>query len=319
MTQPDPQRASAPSYSGMPQGRWVDVAQVRTRYFEAGSGEPVVFIYGGNFGMADGASSAYTWNLNLQALADAGYRAIAFDKLGQGETGNPSRDQDYTMQAVVDHAAAFLRALDLPPVHLVGHSRGGYAATRLTLQHPQSVRTLTIVNSGTLSPGVGTNEVVLCNPPHARGSREAVRWVYENYSHDPGVVTDEWVDAVMRILALDKYRETVAKMAGEGLGERVFLPELARQKRETLRWLDEGRLQRPVQVVWGYNDRTAVLERGMELFRAVSRHQRDALFSVINESGHFPFREHPAQFNALLARFFALQRAACAADAVGAA
>lgn len=312
MTQPDPQSVSPPSFAGMPPGQWVDVEQVRTRYFEVGSGEPVVFIYGGNFGMADGASSAYTWNLNLQPLADAGYRAIAFDKLGQGETGNPLRDQDYTMQAVVDHAAGFLRALDLPPVHLVGHSRGGYAATRLTLQHQALVRTLTIVNSGTLSPGVGTNEVVLCNPPHPRGSREAVRWVYENYSHDPGVVTDAWVDAVMRILDLGKYRETVVKMAGEGLAERVFLPELARQKRETLRWLDEGRLQRPVQIVWGYNDRTAVLERGMELFRAVSRHQRDALFHIINASGHFPFREHPDQFNALLARFFDLQRAACA-------
>jgi pimeloyl-ACP methyl ester carboxylesterase len=309
MKQPDLQPAS-PTDPVMPDGRWVDAAGVPTRYFEAGTGEPVVFIYGGNFGMADGASSAYTWSLNLRPLADAGYRAIAFDKLGQGETGNPTRDEDYTMQAVVDHAAAFLRALDLPPVHLVGHSRGGYAATRLTLQHQDAVRTLTIVNSGTLSPGVGTNEVVLCNPPHPRGSREAVRWVYENYSHDPRVVTEEWVDAVMRILSLEKYRHTVQKMAGEGLAERVFLPELARQKGQTLRWLDEGRLQRRVQIVWGYNDRTAVLERGMELFRMVSRHQRDAHFHVVNASGHFPFREHPAQFNALLARFFALRHAA---------
>lgn len=309
MTQPDPQPAVAGTRHAMPEGRWVDVAGVRTRYFEAGTGEPVVFIYGGNFGMADGASSAYTWSLNLQPLAQAGYRAIAFDKLGQGETGNPTRDDDYTMQAVVDHAAAFLRALDLPPVHLVGHSRGGYAATRLTLQHHDAVRTLTIVNSGTLSPGVGTNEVVLCNPPHPRGSREAVRWVYENYSHDPGVVTEEWIDAVMHILSLEKYRHTVQKMATEGLAERVFLPELAHQKGQTLRWLDEGRLQRPVQIVWGYNDRTAVLERGLELFRMVSCQQRDAQFHVINESGHFPFREHPTQFNALLARFFGLQHA----------
>jgi pimeloyl-ACP methyl ester carboxylesterase len=310
MRQPAAPLASDNLHHALPEGRWVDVGGVATRYFETGTGEPVVFIYGGNFGMADGASSAYTWNLNLRALAQAGYRAIAFDKLGQGETGNPPRDEDYTMQAVVDHAASFLRALDLPPAHLVGHSRGGYAATRLALQHPHLVRTLTIVNSGTLSPGVGTNEVVLCNPPHPRGSREAVRWVYQNYSHDPGVVTEEWVDAVMRILSLDKYRDTVRKMVGEGLAERVFLPELARQKGQTLRWLDEGRLQRPVQVVWGYNDRTAVLERGMELFRMVSRHQRDAHFHIVNESGHFPFREHPAQFNALLARFFALHQAA---------
>jgi len=289
----------------MPPGRWIDVGGIRTRYFEAGSGDPLVFLYGGNFGTGDSASSAYTWNLNIAPLAGQ-YRVIALDKLGQGETGNPLRDEDYTMRAVVEHAAAFLRALGLPAVHLVGHSRGGYAATRLALEHHDLVKTLTIVNSGTLSPGVGTNEVVLCNPPHPRGTRECVRWVYENYSFSPDVVTEAWVDAVMATLTLDKYQESVRKMGIEGLGERVFLPELARQKRETLQWLQEGRLQRPVQVIWGFNDRTAVLERGIELFQMVARHERSAQFHVINASGHFPFREHPARFNALLSRFAAL-------------
>ena len=51
--------------------------------------------------------------------------------------------------------------MKLPPVHLVGHSRGGYCAARVTLEHHDLVRSLTLVNSGTLSPGVGTNEVVL--------------------------------------------------------------------------------------------------------------------------------------------------------------
>jgi pimeloyl-ACP methyl ester carboxylesterase len=289
----------------LPPGRWIDVKGVRTRYFEAGSGDPLVFIYGGNFGTGDSASSAYTWNLNIGPLSRH-FRVIALDKLGQGETGNPASDSDYTMRAVVDHAAAFLRAMDLPPAHLVGHSRGGYAATRLTLDHHDLVRSLTIVNSGTLSPGVGTNEVVLCNPPFAKGTRECVRWVYENYSHSPSVVTEHWIDAVMATLGQSKYQETVRKMTEGGLGERVFLPELAKQKRETLQWLKDGRLQRPTQVVWGFNDRTAVLDRGMELFHMIAQHERTAQLHVINESGHFPFREHPEQFNALLSRFVAL-------------
>ena len=60
------------------------------------------------------------------------------------------------MQAVVRHAAGFIRALGLPPVHIVGHSRGAYAAIRLTLENHDLVRSVTIVNTGTLSPGVGT-------------------------------------------------------------------------------------------------------------------------------------------------------------------
>jgi pimeloyl-ACP methyl ester carboxylesterase len=292
----------------MPEGRWLDVEGIRTRYYDegksGGSGAPIVFVYGGNFGTGDSASSAYTWNLQLAPLA-ARHRVIAFDKLGQGFTDNP-RNDDYTMQAVVRHAAAFLRAMKLPPVHIVGHSRGGYAAVRLTLEHHDLVRSVSVVNSGTLSPGVGTNEVVLSRPPHPRGSRECVRWVYQRYSFSPGVVTDDWVDAVMETLALPKYRESVRKMEEEKLSTRLFLPQLAREKRETLQWLADGRLQRPAQVVWGFDDRTAVIDRGIELFQLIARHEPRAQFHVINQSGHFPFREHPERFNALLSRFVSL-------------
>jgi pimeloyl-ACP methyl ester carboxylesterase len=99
--------------ASLPEGRWLDVDGIRTRYFEAGKGEPIVFIYGGNFGTGDSASSAYTWNNQIAPLSEH-FHAITFDKLGQGETDNPKND-DYTMAAVVRHAAAFIRALKLPP------------------------------------------------------------------------------------------------------------------------------------------------------------------------------------------------------------
>jgi pimeloyl-ACP methyl ester carboxylesterase len=288
----------------MPEPRSIDIEGIRTQYYEAGSGEPIVFVYGGNFGTGDSASSAYTWNLNLLPLA-ARFRVIAPDKVGQGATDNPKND-DYTMAAVVRHAAGFLRAMKLPPVHIVGHSRGGYAAVRLALEHHDLVKSVTVVNSGTLSPGVGTNEVVLAKPPYPRGTRECVRWVYENYSFAPEVVTEEWVDAVMVTLARPKYQESVRKMETGKLGTKLFLPQLAREKRETLQWINEGRLQRPIEVIWGFNDRTAVIDRGVELFRMFARHERRAQFHVINQSGHFPFREHPERFNALLGRFVSL-------------
>jgi pimeloyl-ACP methyl ester carboxylesterase len=165
------------------------------------------------------------------------------------------------------------------------------------------VKSLTVVNSGTLSPGVGTNEVVLAKPPYPAGTRECVRWVYQNYSFNPDIVTDEWVDAVMHTLSLPKYQESVRKLGAEKLNTKLFLPELAREKRETLQWINEGRLQRPVQVIWGFDDRTAVIDRGIELYNMFAKHERRALFHVINQSGHFPFREHPERFNALLGRF----------------
>ena len=93
-------------------------------------------------------SSAIVWNRNFDALAER-FHVVAFDKLGQGHTDNPPND-DYTMNAVVQHANGFIRALGLSDVHLAGHSRGGYLVCRLTLEQPELVASCTIVDSNTL-------------------------------------------------------------------------------------------------------------------------------------------------------------------------
>jgi len=286
----------------MPPAKWIDIGGVATCYFDAGSGDPVVFVYGGNFGGMDSASSAPVWNLNFGPLS-AGFRVIAFDKLGQGYTDNPLRDEDYTMAAVVDHAAAFLRALNLPPVHLVGHSRGGFACTSLTLRNPELVRSLTIVNSGTLAPTFNMNEAVLTPCPYPAYSREGARWVYEGYSYAKHKVTEEWIDTVVAVLSLEKSRASARKMVDEKLKARVFLPQLALNKRETLNLIKEGMLRRPVQVFWGYNDPTSRVEGGLEVFKLIAQHNRRTFLHVINEAGHFVYREQPEQFNASLANF----------------
>lgn len=293
----------------MPPAREVDVKGINTRYYDVGTGpEVVLLIYGGNFGTGDSASSAYAWNLNIPKLSER-HRVIAFDKLGQGFTDVPLRDEDYTMGAVVKHAIALADELDLPAFHVVGHSRGGFAATRMALEVPERIRSVTICSSGTLSTGVGMNEVVLAMPPYPAGTREAARWVYSSYSAKPEAVTEAWVDAIMDVLNHPGYQKGVAKMSNEMLGLRLFLPDLARLKRETLTWINEGRLQRPVQLIWGANDRTVPIERGLELYGMIAAHQRRATFSVINDAGHFTFREYPDRFNALVDSFVNLHKA----------
>jgi pimeloyl-ACP methyl ester carboxylesterase len=243
------------------------------------------------------------WNHNFGPLSKAGFRCLALDKLGQGYTDNPLRDEDYTMAAVVEHVAAFIRALKLPPAHVVGHSRGGFACTSLTLRHPELVRSLTIVNSGTLSPTFNMNEAVLTPCPFPSWTREAARFVYEGYSYDKSKVTEEWIDTVMAVLALEKSRASARKMVDEKLKSRVFLPQLGLQKRETLNLIREGMLRRPTQIFWGYNDPTSRFDGGLELLRLIGEHNRRTFLHVINEAGHFVFREQPEQFNASLARF----------------
>ncbi len=291
-------------YEGLPPGKQAEVDGLPTWYTEQGDGPPVVFVYGGNFGTGDSQGGAFVWEHQIAGLSSS-FRTIAYDKPGQGWTPLEEDDDAHTMQRVVDHLIAFIETLELPAVHLVGHSRGGYIATRATLQRQDLVRSLTIVNSGTLAPGVSMNESVLARPPHEAFSREAVRWVYEHYCHDPQSVSEAWVDRAHRVLTAPAHRATVERIRERNLLARRFLPELEHDKRQTLGWIDEGRLQRPTQIIWGRDDRTAVLSCGFQLFANVARHEPRTVFNVVDKCGHFPYREHPRWFNGVVGRFIA--------------
>ena len=128
--------------------RFTDVAGVRTRYYEGGSGEPLALFHGGQYGHLYSLDS---WSLNLPGL-ERDFRVFAPDKLGQGYTEPPARAEDYTYEALYDHAAAFLEAMGAAPYHLVGHSRGGLLVADLALRAPHLVRKVVLVDSNTLAP-----------------------------------------------------------------------------------------------------------------------------------------------------------------------
>jgi 2-hydroxy-6-oxonona-2,4-dienedioate hydrolase len=283
------------------EAKWVDVDGIPTRYFDKGTGEPVLLLTGGNFGNPHSASTVEIWGQNFHVLAEQ-YRVIALDKLGQGHTGNPKND-DYRMQAVVAHARAFLQAIDLRGIHIMGQSRGAMLAARITLESPERVRSCTLVNTGTLSPGVGLNEVALAGCPFPPATRESQRWVFEHCAHDTASITEDLVEAGFRVMQLPKYQESVRKMTVEGLGGRLFLPLLAVLKRETLQWIADAGLGRPTQIVWGYNDHTTTMEAATELYRLIAGREQQTSFHLINDAGHHPFHEHPAQFNEIALGF----------------
>lgn len=293
---------SIPQYRMLPEGRLVEVNGVETWVTEAGEGSPVVFVYGGSFGGAEAASGAYAWAPPFRAFGGS-HRVIAYDKPGQGWSAKPPSLAEYTMGAVVDHLIGVIEALSPGrPVHLVGHSRGGYIACRTTLLRPDLVRSVTLVNSGTLSPGVGTNEVVLANCPYPP-SRESIAWSYGSYFHDFDGVSDEFVSESWSVLQSDNYQAALAEIRQHGLMAGQFLPLLTRDKRETLQWLADGRLQRPAQIVWGRDDRTALLSRGLALFESLRSSNPETRFSVVDKCGHFPYLEHPEWFAETVGRF----------------
>ena len=71
------------SYGAMKaNSKFVNVDGIRTRYFEGGSGEPMLLVHGGNFGSN---ISALAWTPIFDHLAQH-FHVYALDKLGQGYT-----------------------------------------------------------------------------------------------------------------------------------------------------------------------------------------------------------------------------------------
>ena len=284
--------------------KFVDVGGVRTRYVEKGDGDIVVLFHGGNFGAATSADAIEDWGRTIDDLAQWSH-VFAIDKLGQGYTGNPKTDDDYTMDAVVKHAHQTLRTLGIEGAHLIGHSRGGYLTCRLTVDHPELVKSCIIVDSNTCAPGTGTNEVVFANRPGDVLSRESQRWVLEKYSYSADCVTEDWLDALVDIAQQQKYAETIDKMNNDGYLWTKFLPGLQTDKEDMFRILQTRGIQRPVMQIWGYNDPTVPHAMAFDLYRILAEKERRARWQIFNEAGHFSFREQPRRFNEVVRSFIA--------------
>jgi 2-hydroxy-6-oxonona-2,4-dienedioate hydrolase len=280
--------------------KFIDVGGMRTRYFDKGQGEPIILLHGSYFGADLSADCAVNWSRNFEGLAQWG-RVIALDRLGQGYTDNPKRVEDYTMAAVVDHVSEFIKTLGLSNVHLVGHSRGGYVSCRTTLDHPELIKTCVLVDSGTLAPGTTPMATLFKDAPKPLLTKESQRWVLRRYSYGHEHVDDEWVDALTKVAATEKYRKALAIIEHS-----PFEAHLQKQKAETFDLIRDRGMQKPTLVIWSFNDPTAVLERGQALFAMIADKEPRAQMHVINKAGHFNYREHPKEFNAVLQSWVAV-------------
>lgn len=274
---------------------------IRTRFTEIGRGDPLVLIHGGHYG---DYMSAQCWDLNLSGLSKH-FRVITFDKLGMGYTDNPVRDEDYTMEATVDHAHHFLLKMKLKNINLIGHSRGAFLAARLAIDYPDIVKSLVIVDTATLAPDDGSVPVDFYAKIDKESplvpTRESIRKEPEMNSYSTDHVTDEFIEKRLKIALLPKILEARRKMVT--LKSAVFLPSLNKKKEETLGLIESGSLKQPTIVIWSLNDPSAPVKIGIDLFRMIASKNEYAEMHLINQAGHYSYREHPAEFNRVVASF----------------
>lgn len=90
-------------------------------YYEQGQGQPVLLIHGWPL-------SHRMWESQITALSEAGYRCIAYDRRGFGDSGRPTAGYDYDTFA--DDLNELILQLDLRDVVLAGFSMGGGEVAR---------------------------------------------------------------------------------------------------------------------------------------------------------------------------------------------
>lgn len=106
---------------------------------EAGRGDPVIFVHGF-------PELAYSWRHQLPALADAGFRAIAYDQRGYGASGKPTEVEEYRLTKLVDDLFALADAVGIETFDLVGHDWGGIVAWSAAVMRPERLSTVTSLN-----------------------------------------------------------------------------------------------------------------------------------------------------------------------------
>lgn len=88
---------------------------------DEGDGPPVLLLHG----FPDTSS---LWRHQIPALVDAGYRAIAPDLRGFGESSKPQAVEDYKLLQIVGDLSLLLRRLGVDRAHIVGHDWGAAVA-----------------------------------------------------------------------------------------------------------------------------------------------------------------------------------------------
>lgn len=125
--------------------RSVTINDLNVSYYEGGpqGAETILLIHG--FG-----ADKSTWLWFAQELTER-YRVIAVDLPGFGDSGRPHGSYDVGTQA--ERMAAFVDALSIRRLHLVGHSMGGHIAALYAARYPQQVTSLALMaNAGIDSP-----------------------------------------------------------------------------------------------------------------------------------------------------------------------
>ena len=255
-----------------------------TSYLEAGQGDPVVLLHGGEFGV----NAELGWERNIAALA-AHHRVLALDMLGFGGTAKVVDFNDGRGMRI-RHIARFCAVLGVESAHFVGNSMGAVnmfvdATSEAPLLPMRSM--VTICGGGEIQRNAYSAALYDYD-----ATLTGMRKVVEALFYDPAFPADD--EYVHR-----RYDSSVAPGAWEALAAARFrrpgldpppLPSSARPYE---------RIAVPALVVEGGGDK--LLPSGWAA--DIAAQIRDGRSVVVEKAGHCPQIEQPSVVNHILVDF----------------
>jgi pimeloyl-ACP methyl ester carboxylesterase len=122
-----------------PKPHYVETNGIRMGVYEQGEGPAIVLLHGF-------PELAYSWRHQLPALAAAGYRAIAPDQRGYGETPGPDDVEAYSIADLIEDIHGMLDALRLDSAVFVGHDWGALLLWHMATVAPERIDKLIMLN-----------------------------------------------------------------------------------------------------------------------------------------------------------------------------
>jgi pimeloyl-ACP methyl ester carboxylesterase len=277
------------------QSEFVEANGIRFHCLTEGAGPLVLLLHGF-------PQFSYEYRHLVSALAQAGYRAVAPDLRGIGESSRPGRIEDYQLRILGDDIAGLVEAFGERKAHVMGHDWGGIIASEAALSHPDRVDRLILVN--------GPPALVL-----ARGIkhswRQRLRSSYAAIFRVPRL-PEWWITyghgRVMRILLsdgdftkeeVDVYRDAICR-PGVAWAGFAYYRSIARTIRDDGRRLRGTQISAPTLVLWGERDRALGRKLAEKMDKDFSGPIRKVFFPDV---AHWVIEDRPDEVARLVIEF----------------
>jgi pimeloyl-ACP methyl ester carboxylesterase len=302
---PDP---STVRISGPWTHRDVSANGIRLHVAELGDGPLVLLLHGF-------PEFWWSWRHQLTSLAEAGYRAVAVDLRGYGDSDKPPRGYDgWTLAGDV---AGLVKALGERRAHLVGHAWGGLLAWTVGAMHPRLVRSVSAISA----PHPLALRRAIRKHPRTQGRASAYVFRFQAPVYPERWLTADRASTVAHLLQTwSGPKWTVAPEFDEVVRrtrEAMLVPGVAHSALEYYRWAARSQLRsdgRRFTEAIDQRLRVPVLQLhgAMDPVMLESTAQSSApwlgpnsKYRCLPEIGHFPNQEAPHTTSRILAEFLA--------------